>query len=172
MPGRVGVGFLACAVISGVLGCAGANDSPRIQPQRSRDAPESADRHCAELYASDRPRPPRMLSQNEWGMSDAIIGAVNGWFADDGCKTTTVWAGAQGYGHPDRGEFFIERHGWGRPVNDFIEVDRAGSIKITDAPLGLRASSWAQRRGRIEFTSTNGVTGTLRVDDDRVTLNP
>jgi hypothetical protein len=31
---------------------------------------------------------------------------------------------------------------------------------------------WAQKRGNIEFNGANGITGTLHLADDTVTVNP
>ena len=46
----------------------------------------------------------------------------------------------------------------------------AGALKITDAPRGLKAAR-APGRAELRFTSKNGVTGTLHLRDDTVTLD-
>jgi len=84
--------------------------------------------------------------------------------------STTVYAGGQGYGHTDQGLFLISRQGQA-PRTDRIPVPQAGAIKITSAPLGRKVVASAQESGKIHFTSTNGVSGSLSLGDDTVTLD-
>jgi hypothetical protein len=113
-----------------------------------------------------------MLPREAGGFSEMVIGPVrNGWLAGDSRSETIVLAGGQGYSDPNKGGFLIVRSG-ARPHNRGIPVDRAGAIKIINAPLGCTVAGWAQRRGNLEFTSTNGVTGTLHLRNDKVSLNP
>ncbi len=82
-------------------------------------------------------------------------------------------AGSDASSH-STGLFGIYRHNYLRVKEraKTVKVPRAGTLKITKAPLGRSVESWAQRRGNIQFTSKNGVTGTLHLKDDTVTLNP
>jgi hypothetical protein len=117
--------------------------------------------------------PARMLPSYSFPYSEAVMGPVrNGWVAGDRRGHTVVYAGGQGYADPDKGKFLILRHGRPGPHDRSILVDRAGAIKITKAPLGCTVATWAQRRGNLEFTSTNGVSGTLHLKNDKVTLSP
>ena len=50
-------------------------------------------------------------------------------------------------------------------------VPGTGAVRITHAPLGRSAETWAQKRGDIEFKSMRGITGTLHLKDDTVTLD-
>jgi hypothetical protein len=112
-----------------------------------------------------------MLPGDSAPYGGAVIGPVrNGWVAEAGQMSTTVYAGGQGYGHTDEGLFLISRQGQA-PRTDRIPVPQAGAIKITSAPLGRKVVSSAQKNGKIHFTSTNGVTGTLSLGDDTVTLD-
>ena len=54
---------------------------------------------------------------------------------------------------------------------DYVKVPGAGPVKITKAPLGPGTEVWAQKHGNFEFTSKNGITGTLHLKDDTVTVN-
>jgi hypothetical protein len=58
-----------------------------------------------------------------------------------------------------------------RTHGDLIRVSETGPLKITDAPLGSRALESAQRNANISFTGSNGVSGTLHLGDDAVTVN-
>jgi hypothetical protein len=53
----------------------------------------------------------------------------------------------------------------------YIVVPRSGAVKITDAPLGCEVITWAQRRGELEFKGRRGVTGTLNLRGETVTLS-
>jgi hypothetical protein len=53
-----------------------------------------------------------------------------------------------------------------------VRVQGAGPLKITKAPLGPKVVHWAQKHGNIEFNCKSGITGTLHLSDDTMTLNP
>jgi hypothetical protein len=65
---------------------------------------------------------------------------------------------------------FRERERPFSQVLDVVDVRGAGALRITRAPTGTRAASWAQRRGNIHFIGETGLTGTLHLKDDTVTL--
>jgi hypothetical protein len=100
----------------------------------------------------------------------------NMWWASD-CRTfTVVTAGSDGDHHTD-GLLVIQRE---RPARNpccphynekKLNVPSGGVLEITKAPLGPSVETWAQRRGSIEFKGKNGITGTLHLSDDTVTLN-
>ena len=52
-----------------------------------------------------------------------------------------------------------------------MDVPGAGALRITDAPLGREVARWAPRQAELRFTSRNGITGTLDLKDDSVTLD-
>jgi hypothetical protein len=106
--------------------------------------------------------------------SDFMYPFNNGWVAQTHRKFTAVDAGGQ---TNDRsgGAFAIFRDDMfhGKQTVDFVRVDGSGPVRIIDAPEGGGAvKSWAQRRGRLKFRGTRGVTGTLRLRDDSIRLNP
>jgi hypothetical protein len=47
----------------------------------------------------------------------------------------------------------------------------AGKIEITGAPLGSKVETWAQKHGNFEFKGEHGITGTLHLKDDTVTMD-
>jgi hypothetical protein len=56
---------------------------------------------------------------------------------------------------------------------DSVTVPGTGAVRITYAPEGRGpVQTWSQERGDIEFTSANGITGTLHLADDTVTVDP
>ena len=105
------------------------------------------------------------------GVLDPI---VNGWRAGDRRGIVLVEAGLAG-DDPSQttGRFVIFRERE-RPFAqnvDVVDVRGAGKLRIIGAPTGPRAARSAGRRGKIEFTSEAGVTGTLDLRHDRVTLD-
>jgi hypothetical protein len=99
---------------------------------------------------------------------------VNQWRVGTHRLVTSVTAGAES-GRSTTGLLAITRDSpcdphYARTHNDLIRVAGAGPLKITDAPLGPRALGSAQRRANIEFTGRSGITGTLRLSDDSVTV--
>jgi hypothetical protein len=104
---------------------------------------------------------------------DVLQPIVNGWRAGDHRGITLVEAGLAGddpSGTKGRFVVFRERE---RPFAqniDLVDVRDSGALRITRAPTGKRAGRSAQRDGEIEFTSERGVTGTLHLADDTVTV--
>jgi hypothetical protein len=151
-------------------------------PGASNDAGHSAEARARKLAKRNpyaRPlshiTPASMLPPASSPLSSSVIWpVVNGWAASDRIRNTAVWAGAAGVGHHSTGRFAILRDNYRLVTQNTYTVDVAGAgpLKITDAPLGPRVVTWAQRRGKLEFTSKSGITGTLHLTDDTVTLNP
>jgi hypothetical protein len=106
--------------------------------------------------------------------ADVLNPIVNGWRAGDRRGITLVEAGLAGddpSGTKGRFVVFRERE---RPFAqnvDIVDVRGAGALRITRAPTGRRASGWARRRGHIEFAGESGITGTLNLENDTVTLD-
>lgn len=98
----------------------------------------------------------------------------NAWIVQDHNRETIVEGGRSADGPPHDGLFAIYRLQL-HPFMDEttpVRVPGAGAITITKAPLGRKVVKWAQKRGNIEFTSANGITGTLHLANDTVTVNP
>jgi hypothetical protein len=102
---------------------------------------------------------------------DVLSPATNGWKASDRQQSTEVYAGADPY-QPNVGRFLVVR-AEAPPAHrsDRVDVPGAGAVTITRAPLGSGVVTSAQQNGQIEFTSSNGVSGTLHLSDDTVTIN-
>jgi hypothetical protein len=122
------------------------------------------------------PQPGKIISHTQTdGFFSTIVlwPLTNQWQTSDRRRFTAVDAGADA-SHQSTGLFGIYRHNYIRIKEraKTVKVPTAGTLKITKAPLGRSVESWAQRRGNIRFTSKNGVTGTLHLRDDTITLNP
>jgi hypothetical protein len=119
--------------------------------------------------------PAKIVDRPDPGVSSSILENVtNGWVAQDHNHSTTLAAGRayRAHGPATTGLFAIYRLQM-KPFDQhtsLVEVPNAGTLRITKAPLGRNGAIWAQKRGKIEFTSTKGVTGTLHLKDDTVTL--
>jgi hypothetical protein len=98
----------------------------------------------------------------------------NAWLVGDHNRETIVQGGRSADGPPHDGLFAIYRLQLHPFINQTtpVRVPGAGAITITKAPLGRKVVRWAQKRGNIEFTSANGITGTLHLADDTVTVDP
>ncbi len=106
--------------------------------------------------------------------ADVLNPIVNGWRAGDRRGITLVEAGlAADDPSGTRGRFVVFRERE-RPFAqnvDLVDVRGAGALRITRAPTGRRAAGSARRRGDIEFAGERGVTGTLHLASDTVTLD-
>jgi hypothetical protein len=98
---------------------------------------------------------------------------TSGWTVSSGSQNTVVMAGGDAR-HPSYGLFSILRTSYyvARQRSDDVRVPDSGPVTITKAPLGRKIVDSAQKHGNIEFKSKNGITGTLHLSDDTVTLNP
>lgn len=170
-------GVIACLIVMGLAGCGGGGDGS------SSVAKSATDKAHAGSQADDPPFGPgraQMVGSPDTGVQSSTMARVtNGWEAHGGHRQTLVAAGvADRPLHPrgplTTGLFSIARTRL-KPFDqsgDLVEVPGAGTLTITKAPLGRRVAISAQKHGKIEFTSTNGVTGTLDLKDDTVTLDP
>jgi hypothetical protein len=96
----------------------------------------------------------------------------NGWQISDHRRFTAVYAGA----NPERrstGRLVVFRQNFVHvtQTSDRVDVPNSGPLTITSAPQGKAAQTEAQRDGTLEFKGANGVTGTLHLSDDSVTLH-
>jgi hypothetical protein len=97
---------------------------------------------------------------------------TGGWESASHAEVMNIYAGADGE-HRSTGLFAIMRtKANGDQTIDYVKVAGAGPLTITKAPLGRKVARSAQKHGDFEFTSRSGITGTLHVKDDTVTLNP
>lgn len=98
---------------------------------------------------------------------------TGGWAVASHARNTYVEAGADA-NHPSDGMFSITRTSYihGTQSGDVVRVAGSGALTITKAPLGRKIVVSAQKRGNLEFKSRSGITGTLHLKDDTVTLNP
>jgi hypothetical protein len=103
--------------------------------------------------------------------TDVLYPLTNGWLTGNHRRFTSVYAGTNDY-HRSRGVFAIFRQNFVRVTQnlDTVNVAGAGALKITRAPLGRKVETWAQRRGKLRFTSKNGIKGILHLRNDKVTL--
>jgi hypothetical protein len=172
--------FLApCAVALTVAGCGGGTPSssaPTNQPDTaaSKGPANPCDHpHTYSLAARfETIEPAQINRQAISGFPGNVIGQVrDAWNAGDHHSTTTVLAGVGGYRHGNDGELLILRDGLA-PRTNAVFVRDAGPIRITNAPLGCQVVTWAQQRGNLQFTSRRGVSGTLDLSDDTITLSP
>jgi hypothetical protein len=142
-----------------------ATASPRRERESHRDQPRY------ELLP--RVEPAKILPDPDPVVpADVLDPIVNGWRAGDRDGITLVEAGLAGddpSGTTGRFVIFRERE---RPFAQdvhLVDVRGSGALRITGAPTGPAAARSAQR-GKIEFRSKRGVTGTLDLRHDRVTL--
>jgi hypothetical protein len=103
--------------------------------------------------------------------SDTIWPIRNGWEASDHRSYTGVDAGVNPADH-SVGELGIFRQDFVKVTQSkkVVDVPGSGALKITHAPAGPSASTWAQQRGDLRFVGTRGVRGTLHLSDDKVTI--
>ena len=96
----------------------------------------------------------------------------NGWQISDHRRFTAVYAGA----NPERrstGRLVVFRQNFVHvtQTSNRVDVPGSGPLTITSAPQGKAAQTEAQRDGTLEFKGANGVTGTLHLSDDSVSLD-
>jgi hypothetical protein len=121
-------------------------------------------------YYLFHPEPARIVSDPEpAGANSGLQHIVNEWRVGTRREETFVSAGP--------GRFVITRESPCHPRynlkhGDAVYVPGAGALKITKAPLGPKVVNWAQKRGNLQFTSKNGISGTLHLKDDTVSLSP
>jgi hypothetical protein len=104
--------------------------------------------------------------------SDVVRPIENAWRAGGHNSFTEVDAGALAH-DPDTGAFAIFRYDF-RAIEqemNLVEVKDAGALTITSAPTGEDVVDSAQEDAEIEFEGESGITGTLHLSDDTVTLD-
>jgi hypothetical protein len=142
-----------------------ATPEPNPSPQHQQGPPGSPHQSIQ----------PARISQHPQGFfsTSVIWPLVNEWSAASHRTYTAVDAGVDA---ADRsvGVFGIYRQDFVQVTQEenFVKVAGAGALEITQAPLGPKVVGWAQKRGELQFTSKNGITGTLHLKDDTVTVNP
>lgn len=117
--------------------------------------------------------PARLYAGADSPLSSEVMWPVtNGWKAGNQYELTVVTAGRSAQDR-SAGLLVISRHDTRRRAKGaVIGVPGAGTIRITDAPLGRSVASWAPRRAKIRFRARSGVTGTLDLSTDSVSLDP
>jgi hypothetical protein len=104
--------------------------------------------------------------------SEVMEPETSGWEVSSEGGNTIVVAGADAR-HPSVGLFNIIRTYYpSQQKADGVSVPGTGAVTITKAPLGRKIVVSAQKHGNLEFKSKSGITGTLHLKDDTVTLNP
>jgi hypothetical protein len=121
--------------------------------------------------------PARLLSAHDciFISPEVFSPVLNGWRVANRGRSTIVCAGGAGAdGPPTIGRFLILRTSDRLGTQDlsYIDVPNSGAVKITQAPIGRDVVTSAQRHGSLAFKGTEGVTGTLHLKDDSVTLDP
>jgi len=104
--------------------------------------------------------------------SDVLRPVVNGWRTSSTETFTEVDAGAVAYDR-STGALAIFRHDFVEIAqsSNLIKVKDSGPLTITKAPEGKGVEEFAQEDGEIEFEGKTGVTGTLDLSDDSVSLS-
>jgi hypothetical protein len=182
VPGRVLFAVIASVIVIDLAGCGGGVDSVRSTQAHATTGHPRAQR------AGSNAEMPCTGGDQFYSYSGRILGIVGGYFAPgtfakEGnmwwtgtCQRfTAVGAGSDPAQRAD-GLLAILRQPAQtvrrtRGTVKTVKVPNAGALKITKAPIGPGVETWAQERGDIEFKGTNGVTGTLHLSDDTVTLN-
>ncbi|MGH2963957.1 MAG: hypothetical protein ACRDMH_01065 [Solirubrobacterales bacterium] len=103
--------------------------------------------------------------------SDLLSPTTNGWQASNGHTTFWIYAGAAPYSQGRlSGRFLIVwNHESLGNSPDEVNVPGAGALRITEAPVGeLKGSN--RPRADLQFTSKKGVTGTLHLPSDTLSL--
>jgi hypothetical protein len=144
-----------------------------LSPSERHERFRPGERPCPHGSVEKRTRPAQMLGPNTATTitSGELYPVRNGWAAGACFGITWVWAGASGE-HPSTGRLVVARYGRWPHARIHVDVDVPGSgpLKIINAPLGPDVVTSAQR-GQLPFTSKRGVTGTLDLSTDTVTLS-
>lgn len=116
-----------------------------------------------------------MIGPNSGFLPSSIMWPDNGgWTVTSHTRGTDVEAGGDARNKSD-GLFSIIRTYALRSRNsqttNLVRVAGSGPVAITKAPLGRKIVVSAQKHGNIKFKSESGITGTLHLKDDTVTLN-
>jgi hypothetical protein len=188
---RVLLSLIVCVIVIAVTGCGDGNraatsaagdTTPKDKPGPHAGAgfeatvsPAGGKGRVGSPYPPmEHVELPKMLSDDDCTfVSTEVFIPVNGWRVGDRRTSTIVCAGGAGVGEArSKGEFVILRTNDTRGTQGMnaVYVHGSGPIKITRAPMGPKVVTSAQH-GDLEFTSAKGITGTLHLGDDTVTLN-
>jgi hypothetical protein len=96
---------------------------------------------------------------------------TNSWRVSNHKTFTAVYAGANPQ-HHDTGRLVVFRQDFVHVKQTAHDVDVHGSgpVTITDAPTGRKVGSSAQKDGVLRFRGAKGVTGTLHLSNDTVSV--
>lgn len=117
---------------------------------------------------------PGEIDQNPQGFASVrLMRPLNAWRTSSHKNFTEVDAGAA-TDESSVGILFIFRHEFAnaRQRAEVVKVIGSGALRITQAPLGSKVETQAQRNGKISFVGSQGVRGALDLSDDTVTLQP
>jgi hypothetical protein len=106
------------------------------------------------------------------GIHTDVLVTANAWSVGD-CRTETwIYAGTAGWTNGS-GIFVITRTKgeYHQLPTHYIVVPGSGATRITQAPLGPKVVTSAQRDGEFKFTSRRGINGTISLADDTATLS-
>jgi hypothetical protein len=154
---------------------AGAPPNPAAPPKARTPKGTKPPKHLPPLrgHRHTGTIPARMLGPDpQTPFSTNVLSPVrNGWQVSDHRMFTAVYAGASG---SDRsaGALAIFRQNFIQVTQKLkvVKVAGAGAVKITRAPLGKGVETSAQRHGNLHFTSSRGITGTLHLKNDTISL--
>lgn len=179
---------LACLVVGGLIAVAvagGGSDSTTSASVKSSSGSASKasgsaggkpNGHGSPYAPLKNIEPADMVSREgcEFVSPEEFSPVTGGWHVADRRQTTTVCAGAAGTEGRSIGRFLILRTEVTQAQQhlDQVDVQGTGPLTITQAPLGAKVVTSAQRDGTLEFKGSSGVTGELHLADDTVTLNP
>jgi hypothetical protein len=186
---------LVVAALVAVSGCGSSSSDQATHREKAQQIKDSVAqiqsyvaRHQRNAGGGDQRLPPcRQSGRRERFHGRLLLGIPDGLgaTADNLGPETNMWlmhvcdhftavgAGADP-ANRENGRFTIYRRG-PRPARGTVktvEVPAAGTLTITKAPTGHRVVARGHEPDGIEFTSKNGVTGTLRLSDDSVMQNP
>jgi hypothetical protein len=105
--------------------------------------------------------------------ADVLNPVANEWRAGDRRGITVVQAGLAGddpSGTKGRFVIFRERERPFAQAVEVVDVPGAGGLRIGDAPTGRREARSARRHGELAFAGSRGVTGTLDLGSEQVSL--
>jgi hypothetical protein len=128
-------------------------------------------KRCRKEDPEGHTNPARISGENAAFTTSSILLPVNVWTAGDCHRVTQIEAGAAGW-HASAGIFVITRiRGSSSARPRYIVVPDSGAVRITDAPVGPEVITSAQERGELAFESKRGITGSVNVGDNTVTLS-
>ena len=183
---------MACAAALLVVALVGGEDAPA--PQRGASEPtrfgKRISREEARSITPANPYVPRtdeegnvvlsgvgpgqISSQPDPLLSSEIMWPItNTWTARNHYEIVAVQAGRSA-SKPSIGLLAIMRSSTRDetgPTVGTLDVPGAGTLRITDAPLGRSVVGWAPKRAEIRFTGSTDVRGTLYLEHDSVELD-